>query len=234
VNAERGNGGGHMMIKMFRLRQCFAAFVLSLMLSSSAFAYSTSPVENPEPGNAVDGEQFGDDERIILPEAPERAERQGYQNLEVHRDDVNLPPAVLSARDELIAAAKTGDIELLRAIIKRQANPPVLSFGDPADPIEFLRQSSNDGEGRELLAIMIELLEAPYSIMPAENGEPEIYVWPAYATNDLENLSPAELIDVYKIISHQDLEEMQLFGGWYFFRVGIDANGEWRYFVAGD
>jgi len=84
------------------------------------------------------------------------------------------------------------------------------------------------------MAIMIELMEAPYSIIPTEDGQPEIYVWPAYATNDLSALSPSELIDVYKIVSHQDLEEMQLYGGWYFYRVGIDATGEWRYFVASD
>jgi hypothetical protein len=111
---------------------------------------------------------------------------------------------------------------------------PVVTFGEVNDPIEHLKVSSNDGEGRELLAIMIELLESPYSIVSGEDGEPDIYVWPGYATHDLQGLTPAQLVDVYKIVSHMDLEEMQLYGGWYFFRVGIDANGEWRYFVAGD
>jgi len=213
----------------------FAALVVFGTLSSAgAFAYSSSPNENPEAVNAVDGAQIDGDERIILPPAPEREERQGFQNLEIRRDLSELPSTVAKTRDELIAAAKSGDVEMLRPILKRQTNPPVVSFGEVPDPIQFLRESSNDGEGRELLAIMIELLEAPYSIVPPQDGAPQIYVWPAYASNDLENLTPAELIDVYKIVSHQDLEEMQLFGGWYFFRVGIDANGEWRYFVAGD
>jgi len=223
-------------LNLKRLRPTTWATISALVMLSClpAHAYSTSPIATPETVNAIDGEPIDGEERIILPEAPEREERQGYQNLEIRRDLSVLPAAVASTRDELISAAKSGDAEMLRAIIKRQTNPPVVSFGDVADPIEFLRESSNDGEGRELLAIMIELMEAPFSIMPAQNGEPEIYVWPAYATNNLENLSPAELIDVYKIVSHQDLEEMQLFGGWYFFRVGIDSNGEWRYFVAGD
>ncbi|MCZ4271332.1 hypothetical protein [Maritalea porphyrae] len=221
-------------LKSVRPIALIAAFSVFALSCSATLAYSTSPVVAPESGDAVEGEQFGAEERIVLPDAPEREDRQGYLNLDIHRDLANLPAAVATTREELMAAAKSGDTEMLRAILKRQTNVPVVSFGDVADPIDFLRESSNDGEGRELLAIMIELMEAPYSIMPMENGEPEIYVWPAYATNNLENLSPSELIDVYKIVSHQDLEEMQLFGGWYFFRVGIDANGEWRYFVAGD
>lgn len=206
----------------------------TICLIAPAAAYSNSPISTPVP-LASEGEALSEgDDRMIIPDAPEREERQGYQNLEIRRDLSLLPEKVRQARDELLAAAKSGDAETLRPIIKRQTNMPVLSFGAVLDPILFLRDSSNDGEGRELMAIMIELLEAPYAITPAENGEPEIYVWPAYASNDLENLTPKELIDVYKIVSHQDLEEMQLYGGWYFFRVGIDANGEWRYFVAGD
>lgn len=210
------------------------ALVLCGLSAMSAFAYSSSPTTTPLPANSESETLSGSDDRIIIPAAPEREERQGYQNLKIRRDFSQLPETVRRARDELLAAAKSGDVEALRPIIKRQTNMPVLSFGAVLDPILFLRDSSNDGEGRELMAIMIELLEAPYAITPAENGEPEIYVWPAYASNDLVNLSPKELIDVYKIVSHQDLEEMQLYGGWYFFRVGIDANGEWRYFVAGD
>lgn len=210
------------------------ALVLCGLSAMPAFAYSSSPTTTPLPANSESETLSGSDDRIIIPAAPEREERQGYQNLEIRRDFSQLPETVRRARDELLAAAKSGEVEALRPIIKRQTNMPVLSFGAVLDPILFLRDSSNDGEGRELMAIMIELLEAPYAITPAENGEPEIYVWPAYASNDLVNLSPKELIDVYKIVSHQDLEEMQLYGGWYFFRVGIDANGEWRYFVAGD
>lgn len=221
-------------LKHVHLKALAVAVSVAALSCSAAFAYSNSPVVSPETTNAVEGDKFGADERIVLPDAPERAERQGYQNLEIHRDLSELPAAVGATRDELMKAARSGDAEMLRAILKRQTNVPVVSFGDVSDPIDFLRESSNDGEGRELLAIMIELMEAPYSIIPAENGEPDIYVWPSYATNNLENLSPEQLIDVYKIVSHQDLEEMQLFGGWYFFRVGIDANGEWRYFVAGD
>ena len=209
--------------------------VLALVVAvpQSAFSYSSSPAPVDDI-QQLDGDVFDQNERIILPDAPGKEERQPFQNLDVKRDLTQLPKNVAQTRAALMAAAQSGDVERLRTLIMRQTNIPVLTFGDTAEPIEFLRSSSNDGEGRELLAIMIELLEAPYSIVPAQDGEPEIFVWPAYATNDLQNLTSSELVEVYKIVSHLDLEEMQLFGGWYFYRVGIDANGEWRYFVAGD
>jgi len=218
----------------FRPSALALGLVLSTLACDIALAYSSTPITSPDPANAIEGDQFNTEERIIIPEAPEREERQGYKNLPILRNLESLPPLVAATRDQLLSAAKSGDADMFRPIIKRQSNVPVVSFEEVPDPVEFLRESSNDGEGRELMAIMIELMEAPYSIIPTEDGQPEIYVWPAYATNDLSALSPSELIDVYKIVSHQDLEEMQLYGGWYFYRVGIDATGEWRYFVASD
>lgn len=210
------------------------AVLIALLSASSINAYTTVPgqAEGSQQSDQIDVLQ--DDQQIIIPPGPNRVDPSVYPNLDVIRDLSTLPANVAQMRTALIEAAVTGDIESLRPIIKRQSMPPVVSFGDVSDPIEYLRQSSNDGEGRELLAIMIELLESPFSVMPPADGEPAIYVWPAYSTNDLQNLTPTELVDVYKIVSHMDLEEMQLYGGWYFFRVGIDANGEWRYFVAGD
>ena len=211
------------------------AMAFATLLGGTALAYSTTtqpPEQNSSNGELLSVQPSG--ERIILPTAPDADTRPTYQNLPVQRDLSALPFGVAAKRDALLKAARSGDVEKFRDIIKRQAGAPVLSFGGTDDPVNFLRDSSNDGEGRELLAIMIELLEAPYALVPAENGDPDIYVWPAYATSDLIDLPPEQLVDVYKIVSHLDLEEMQLFGGWYFYRVGIDAHGEWRYFVAGD
>jgi len=211
-----------------------STILVALQLCTPAASYTNPSTPTPDNLQEVTSDAFDDDERIIIPPAPGSEDRVALPNGKVFRTDAALPAPVLQMRERLKAAAQSGDVESLRNILQRQTNQPVLAFGEVDDPIVFLKESSNDGEGRELLAIMLELLEAPYSITPAEDGEPAIYVWPAYAAHNLENLSPAELIDVYKIVSHTDLEEMQLYGGWYFFRVGIDAAGEWRYFVAGD
>ena len=152
---------------------------------------------------------------------------------EVHRDLSALPAAVAATRDALMAAAATGDVDALKGVLDAQEELPVLSFGGAEDPLEYLRAASNDGEGRELLGIMLELLEAPFAIVGAGTAD-EMYVWPYFAAISLDDLSPPELVELYKLISHYDFEEMQHLGGWYFYRVGINANGDWAYFVAGD
>jgi hypothetical protein len=151
----------------------------------------------------------------------------------IYHDLEALPSAARRLRDELIAAAKTGEVEAFVPILARQTAQPQLTFEEVSDPIEFLRRTSNDGDAREVMAILEELLEAPYAAFN-EGAEDEFYVWPYFVATDLEQLSPSELVDCYKIVSHQDLQEMRDFGGWFFYRVAISARGEWLAFVAGD
>lgn len=151
----------------------------------------------------------------------------------IYRDVSGLPPAVAATRAELMEAASTGDLEALRPIVEGQPEPPVVTFGGVEDPIDFLRESSTDGEGRELLGILLELLEAPFAVLQ-QVEEQDLYVWPYLAAVRLDNLTPSELVELYKLVSHYDYESMLDAGGWYFFRIGIRADGSWAFFVAGD
>ncbi|WP_424981865.1 hypothetical protein [Maritalea sp. S77] len=205
-------------------------------LTAPAFANTG---ENSSTANSDVTSQFGpadptDDQIIIPPNENAEARAASYDNLDPQRDLTLLPSEVAKTRDMLMDAIRSGDIEKLRPIIDAQPEVPRLSFGTVDNPIQFLRESSNDGEGLELMGIMLELLEAPYAVQDLGEGEPKMFVWPAYATHNLQDLSNQELVEVYKLVSHLDVEEMRLYGGWYFFRVGIDENGVWRFFVAGD
>lgn len=223
------------------MAKLFAPTALSMALCLGALtapALATT-TDNSSPANSDISSQFGaqdvtDDQIIIPPNENADARAAAYANLDPQRDLTLLPGTVAKTRDQLMAAARSGDIENFRAILQSQPQTPRLSFGVVDNPIQFLRDSSNDGEGLELMAIMLELLEAPYAVEDLGEGEPKLFVWPAYATHNLQELSPQELVEVYKIVSHLDVEEMRLYGGWYFFRVGIDENGVWRFFVAGD
>ena len=53
-------------------------------------------------------------------------------------------------------------MEKLRALMQAQPEPPAVSFGDPGDPIEYLKALSGDAEGREILAILLEVLESGF------------------------------------------------------------------------
>ena len=65
-------------------------------------------------------------------------------------------------RRQLMEAAKSGDIELLRVLMDAQPEQPAVSFGDPGDPIEYLKALSSDADGREILAILLEVLESGF------------------------------------------------------------------------
>lgn len=150
----------------------------------------------------------------------------------VEYDPEKLPSPVRRLREQLIESATTGDIEALRPIF--EANPDAsVGFGNATDPIEALRIASGDDEGREVLAILIEILQAGY--LHVDQGTPlELYVWPYFYRYPLDALTPRQMVELFKIVTAGDLEDMRSFGAYNFFRLGISPDGELRFFMAGD
>lgn len=145
-----------------------------------------------------------------------------------------LPEPVRAKREALLAAAKSGEMAKLKAIFDAELAPPTVSFGDPADPITYLEQQSGDGDGVEMLAILADLLQAPYAAMNGGDGDP-VYVWPYLAAyEDLSLLKPSEQLDGYRIMGYAGFEDMQELGTWYYWRVFMSAGGALQAFVAGD
>ncbi len=152
----------------------------------------------------------------------------------VSDDSAALPAPVRDKRERILAAAAGGDISALAAIFDQEPAPPTVSFGLPDDPIAHLRQESGDGEGVEILAILANLLEAPFAAMDGGDGE-AIYVWPYLAAyEDITDLSPPEHVDAYRIMGHELFEQMKGAGSWYYWRVSIAGDGRLQAFVAGD
>lgn len=152
---------------------------------------------------------------------------------EILRSVAELPAPVQEKREKLIAAAKSGDIENLRALMQGEETPPSVAFGDPGDPIEYLKELSADAEGREILAILLEVLESGF-VHLEEGGEDELYVWPYFAVFPLEALTPEQLVELFTLVTAADYQDMQAYGSYTFFRVGIAPDGRWRFFLAGD
>lgn len=151
----------------------------------------------------------------------------------VSDDLAELPEAVRAKREALIEAAKSGDLEALRPIFEGQDRLPNVSFGGAADPIEHLKTTGRDGEGLETLAILADILEAPYAAMDGGDGA-VFYVWPYLAAMpDLTGLTPAQTVDAYRIMDQQMFEDMRE-SGWLYWRAYIDENGDLSAFVAGD
>ena len=149
---------------------------------------------------------------------------------EVHYGEAGLPEPVRKTRAAILEAARSGDIEALRAVLETSEMPPVLARGDVGDPITFLKESSGDQEGREILAILIDLLEAGWvRLNPGEPGE--MYVWPYFAAMPIDRLTPQQIVELYRILTAADVDEMRAYDEWLFFKIGIGADGSWHYFM---
>ena len=148
--------------------------------------------------------------------------------------DDGLPTSVRDLRSKLIEIAKSGDIERLRPYLQGGEDATVLSFGDtPDDPIAFLKEASGDGQGVEMLAILLEVLQAGHAhVEPGDTDE--IYVWPYFTQVQIDTLTRPQMVQLFELVTAGDYEAMKAFGAYNFFRVGISPDGKLEFFVAGD
>jgi hypothetical protein len=153
---------------------------------------------------------------------------------EVSYDLAALPEPVRRMHGLLLEACRSADIEKLRPLLGNGDDATQISLGEvEGDVIDFLKQSSGDGQGLEILAILEEVLSAGY--VHADSGQPEeLYVWPYFFAVPLDKLTNRQQVELYKIVTSSDVEEMKTFGAYIFYRVGITPEGRWAFFVAGD
>ncbi|MEP0519720.1 MAG: hypothetical protein ABJO09_07375 [Hyphomicrobiales bacterium] len=144
-----------------------------------------------------------------------------------------LPKAVQKKRQALIDAARTGNVGALRRIFDENGYVPALVYDEVDDPIQHLKDTSGDGEGQEILAILLEVLQAGYAHVRPDTDE-EIFVWPYFAHIRLDTLSPEQRVELFTLVTAGDYEDMKSFGAYNFFRLGISPDGVWQYFLAGD
>lgn len=153
---------------------------------------------------------------------------------EIVYDLSRLPEPVARMRNLLVEAAKSGDIEKLRPLVGQGDAMPQLSFGDiEGDPVAFLKSLSGDSDGQEILAILEEVLNAGY-VHLGEGTDEDLYVWPYFFGIPLDKLDPRQKVELFKIVTAGDYEDMKQYGAYVFYRLGITPEGRWAFFVAGD
>jgi hypothetical protein len=170
-------------------------------------------------------------ETIRDPDAAAKAAKQQPATAEVIRDLSRLPEPVRLRRAEILAAAQNGDLAKVAAIVK--ANQTLISFGGDNDAAAFWKKSFPDSDGLEVLATLIEVLEAPFVHLDKGNAQ-EMFVWPYFHAMQLEKLTPEQRVELFRLVTAFDFREMQKFGSYNFFRAGISPDGRWQFFVAGD
>lgn len=152
---------------------------------------------------------------------------------DIRYDEAALPQAVRDVRRKIIEATKTGDVESLRPIIEANEEPPAFPGDDGGDPIAALKLLSGDEQGREILAILQEVLEAGYVHVDAGTPQ-EMYIWPYFTRVPLANLTGPQLVELFRLVTAGDFADMQDKGVYSFYRAGIAPDGTWRFFEDGD
>lgn len=155
--------------------------------------------------------------------------------LQVFTGTGDLPPAVRNMRAHILAAAGSGKIEDLRLAIEWNELSPEFDTKDLSDPIAYFRKISADGQGLEILATLANILQSGYVKLPLgpdiENNL--IYVWPYFAEIPLNKLSPAQQVELLRIVAPADFKAMMASGKYTGYRLSISADGTWQEFVKG-
>ena len=134
----------------------------------------------------------------------------------VEYDLSKLPAPVRDLHSKLVAAAKAGLIEAVRPLLKAGEDPTQLSLaGTDNDPITFLKSLSGDEGGQEILAILLEVLEAGYVHLSPGTPE-ELYVWPYFFAVPLDKLTDMQRVELFKLVTSGDYEDMKIVRRLYF------------------
>lgn len=150
----------------------------------------------------------------------------------VHYGIEDLPQPVREMRELILGAVQSGHIEELRTAVEVNELKPEIADTAVADPIAYWRQLSGDGEGREILAALAEILDSGYVVLPIgpdlENNK--VYVWPYFAELPLDRLSPGQQVELLRLVSPAAMKEMQRAGKYTSWRLAIGADGTWHSF----
>jgi len=147
-----------------------------------------------------------------------------------------LPEPVEEMRQAILAATHSGNIEDLRGPLDWNELRPEVAASAGEDPITHWKKTSADGNGREILAALAEILTMRVAELPfgkdIENNI--IYVWPYLAEVDLGKLTPAQEVDLIRLVGPAEAKAMLAKKKWTWWRLTIGADGTWHSFTKAD
>ena len=145
-----------------------------------------------------------------------------------------LPDAVADMRTKIIAAALVCDYSTLEELALAGDSTFTFSFGGGTSPAAHWRELEEAPGGPDPMRYLVGLLNRPYRLQDIPDGEDQ-YVWPsAFAYDSWEEVPEADKEALKPLYTEDDFEGFEQFGSYAGYRVGITADGDWRFFVAGD
>ncbi len=239
-------------VRLLRLTSALTLMLASTVMAFPAFALSdikdiTPPAaESSEPPSDEEFDVIEDSIPVIpdpdpLIRSPEPEEAGDVEDMEpagppaeVIYDIEKAPEPVRRMRELIIEAAKTGDISKLKPLMNPGPDQTVVPLQAPdQDPIEALKAISGDSDGIEILAILLDIFSTGFVQLDKGTAD-EAYVWPYFVGKSLGLLTPQEKVELLRIVTAGDVAEMQEYGNYNFFRVGITPDGRWKFLSVGD
>ena len=148
---------------------------------------------------------------------------------EVIYDFNRLPDEIRDTLQSIVVAAQSGNIDNMLPVLQENELPPMLSATAVSDPIAFWKKASDDGQGRDILAAMMNVFSSGF--LRKGEGKDVMYIWPYFAEMDLTKLTPAQEVDFYRVVPPPQGVEMKKTGKYTYYRAGIGGDGVWHYFI---
>lgn len=144
----------------------------------------------------------------------------------------DLPANVREMHDAILAAALSGDLKELLIPIQWNELPPDFGEKPVKETLEAWRRQSHDGSGREMLALLADILASPYAVrrQGADIENALIYIWPAFAEVALDRLTPALEVALLRVVSVEEARRMKKAGRYDGYGLAIGADGTWHAF----
>ncbi len=202
------------------------AFIVYAYRGGERPALAQSPAQAAEPEPAPESGRLAPKPD---PAASEAEKPESVTRVPAQYDLTVLPDPVKRMLESMVVAAQSGDIETMRPVLESNELKPMVSAGAVDDPIAYWRRVSADGEGREILAAMLNVLSSGY--VRVGEGREEMFVWPYFAEADLRQLAPAQEVDLYRMMPPRAAATMKRSGRYDYFRIGIAPDGVWHYFL---
>lgn len=142
-------------------------------------------------------------------------------------DQVGLPREVEATRQAIYVAALSRDYDRLTEL----ATYPNFSYSfggpHPGGFLGYLKQREVAGK-ESPFDIIPTLLRLPYG----KSGG--IYAWPGVFYKKSSEWTEEDVALMRTFLSDEQIESFRKFGGYIYYRVGINENGDWIFYIAGD
>jgi hypothetical protein len=137
-----------------------------------------------------------------------------------------LPDPVEEKRAAIASAAQRLDYARLEELLDPKSF--TYSFGERADPIAYWRRLENRAHVPILGDILPTVLSMPY----VKQGD--IYAWPSVHGQKPSTWTEEDRRALRKLYTAKQIRQFERAGAYLGYRVGIQKDGTWLYFVAGD